>query len=88
MLWLAVKRRGRAELGAGNCGWGPQSLVLTRWAGIPTLFTRRLAFRIAPWPGLSEAETFPDIRQEVVDDAAVILWHKASLDWGGGRRLE
>lgn len=46
------------------------------WAGIPTHFTRREAFRIARWPGLSEAETFPDVRQEVFYDAAVILRHK------------
>lgn len=78
MSWLVVKW---LRSGAGNCGWRPQFLVLTRWAGIPTLFTRREAFRIAPWPGLPEAETFPDIRQQVVDDTVVVLWHKALLDW-------
>lgn len=50
------------------------------WAGIPTHFTRREAFRIAPWPGLSEAETFSDVRQEVFYDAAVVLRHKTFLD--------
>lgn len=67
--------------GAGSCGWGPQSLVLTGWVGIVTHFTRSSAFRIAPWPGLSEAETFPDICQEVVDDAAVVRRQDAFLNW-------
>lgn len=44
-------------------------------------FIRREAFRIAPGPGLSEGETLPDISQEVVDNAAVVLWDKSFLDW-------
>lgn len=44
-------------------------------------FIRREAFRIAPGPGLSEGETFPDISQEVVDNAAIVLGDKSFLDW-------
>lgn len=49
-------------------------------------FIRREAFRIAPGPGLSEGETLPDISQEVVDYAAVVLWDKSFLDWWEDRR--
>lgn len=76
-LWLAFWFRD----GARSCRWRPPSLVLTRWAGISTHFTRREVFRIAPWPGLSQAETFPDIRQQVIDDAVIVLGHNAFLDW-------
>lgn len=72
MLWLAVKWLKTAN--------GGHTLVLTRWADIPTHFTRREAFRIAPWPGLSQAEAFPDICQEVFDDAAIVLRDNAFLD--------
>lgn len=43
------------------------------------------AFRIAPGPCLPEAETLPDICQEVVDDAAVVWRREASFDWCGER---
>lgn len=65
--WLRNRARG--------CGWKPQSLVLTRLAGISMHFTRGEAFRIAPGPCLPEGEPFPDICQEVVNDTAIVLWH-------------
>lgn len=38
-------------------------------------------FALDPWPGLSEAETFSDVRQEVFYDAAIVLRHKTFLDY-------
>ena len=63
----------------------PQSLVLNRWASISMFFIRGEAFQIAPGPCLPEAETFPDICQEMVDDAAIVWWREAPFDWCGQR---
>lgn len=64
----------------GAEGGGHSRLVLTRRTGISMYFTRGGAFQIAPGPRLPEGEPFSDIRQEVVDDAAIVRWREALLD--------
>lgn len=56
---------------------GPSCLVLT---GVPMHFTRGGTFRFAPGPGLSKLETFSYVSQQVVNDAAILLWHTTSTN--------
>lgn len=41
-------------------------------------FTRGGTFRFAPGPSLSKLETFSDVSQQVVNDAAILLRHATS----------
>ena len=73
-LWLGGEALADSTTPAD--GWRPLPLVLTR---IPMHFTRRKVFQIAPGPHLPEAKPFSDVRQEVVNDAAIVWWRQAFL---------
>ena len=71
LWWEGV---GRADSTSPADGWRHRPLVLTSWAGLPTHFTRGKVFQIAPGRGLPEAKPFFDVRQQVVNNAAIIRW--------------